>query len=68
MAVADVARKANASIGTVSRVLNRPQLVNDKTRKRVENVMAQLEFRPSTYRVLLFTQGTARVAVGGDGD
>lgn len=47
--IGDVARKAQVSISTVSRVINRPQLVNETTRSHVENVIKQLAFRPNVY-------------------
>jgi LacI family transcriptional regulator, galactose operon repressor len=45
----DVAKKAKVSISTVSRVLNRPKLVNAKTRERVETAIKQLDYRPNEY-------------------
>lgn len=45
--VADVARLAGVSVGTVSNVLNRPERVAGPTRERVEAAIAQLEFVPS---------------------
>ena len=47
LTVEDVARKAKVSISTVSRVLNRPGLVNETTRKRVEQAISQLGYRPN---------------------
>lgn len=47
--IEDVARKAQVSISTVSRVINRPQMVNETTRSRVEKVIKQLAFRPNAY-------------------
>lgn len=40
----DVAREAGVSVATVSRVLNAPDIVNAKTRARVEAVIANLGF------------------------
>ena len=37
--IEDVAKKANVSISTVSRVINRRELVNVQTRERVEKVI-----------------------------
>ncbi|KQN07619.1 MULTISPECIES: LacI family DNA-binding transcriptional regulator [unclassified Sphingomonas] len=45
--IADVAARAQVSIRTVSRVLNRSPLVNAETREKVEAVIAALQFRPS---------------------
>jgi LacI family transcriptional regulator len=42
--IRDVARLAGVSIGTVSNVLNRPHLVADTTRARVEQVIARAGF------------------------
>lgn len=43
----DVARTAGVSPKTVSRVINRDALVRDKTRERVEKVIAELGYTPS---------------------
>ncbi|WP_279582378.1 LacI family DNA-binding transcriptional regulator [Fodinicola feengrottensis] len=42
--IRDVARVAGVSIGTVSNVLNRPHMVADTTRERVEEVIARTGF------------------------
>lgn len=42
--MADVARVARVSVGTVSNVLNRPELVNPDTRERVEQAIEELSF------------------------
>ncbi|TWU29316.1 LacI family DNA-binding transcriptional regulator [Bythopirellula polymerisocia] len=47
--IEDVAKKANVSISTVSRVLNRRNIVNDKTRKRVEIAIRELNYRPNVF-------------------
>lgn len=43
----DVASLAGVSLGTVSNVLNRPDLVAPSTRSRVEDAIRELEFVPS---------------------
>lgn len=45
--IADVAATAGVSIRTVSRVINRSTKVNAETRKRVEEAVENLKFRPS---------------------
>jgi integrase len=45
--VADVAKFAEVSAGTVSNVLNRPERVTEHTRARVEAAMARLGFTPN---------------------
>jgi LacI family transcriptional regulator len=42
--IKDVATRAGVSVGTVSNVLNRPQLVSDGTRQRVLDAIAALGF------------------------
>lgn len=43
----DVARAANVSVATVSRVLNSPAIVQQDTRLRVETAITELGFHPS---------------------
>jgi LacI family transcriptional regulator len=47
ISITDVARKADVSITTVSRVLNKVPTVNKQIAQRVEDVIAQLKFRPN---------------------
>lgn len=47
--IEDVAKLANVSISTVSRVINRRQLVNEQTRKRVEEAIRELRYRPNAF-------------------
>ena len=42
--VKDVAARAGVSVGTVSNVLNRPDLVSGETRRRVQQAIAELGF------------------------
>ncbi|GAA4717488.1 LacI family DNA-binding transcriptional regulator [Isoptericola chiayiensis] len=42
--IADVAKLAEVSVGTVSNVLNRPDRVSPATRERVESAIAELSF------------------------
>ncbi|MBN1835593.1 MAG: LacI family DNA-binding transcriptional regulator [Spirochaetales bacterium] len=45
--ISDVAREADVSKATVSRVLNNPAVVNEHTRKRVLETMVSLNYTPS---------------------
>jgi LacI family transcriptional regulator len=45
--IADVARHAGVGVGTVSRVLNGGHRVSDATRKRVLEVIQELDYQPS---------------------
>lgn len=47
--IEDVAKLANVSISTVSRVINRRELVNAKTRVRVEQAIRELRYRPNAF-------------------
>jgi LacI family transcriptional regulator len=47
--IEDVARLANVSISTVSRVVNRRKLVNEETCKRVEAAIRELQYRPNAF-------------------
>ncbi|MEM8946222.1 MAG: LacI family DNA-binding transcriptional regulator [Planctomycetota bacterium] len=49
VSIEDVAKKANVSISTVSRVLNRRNIVNADTRKRVETAIRDLGYRPNVF-------------------
>ena len=49
VSIEDVAKKANVSISTVSRVLNRRNIVNVNTRKRVESAIQELDYRPNVF-------------------
>jgi len=45
----DVAKRAKVSISTVSRVLNRQNIVNAATRERVETAIEELGYRPNVF-------------------
>ncbi len=47
--IEDVARLAQVSISTVSRVINRRDLVSEKTRVRVEQAIRTLGYRPNPF-------------------
>ncbi len=49
VSIQDVAAKANVSISTVSRVLNRRNIVNEETRKRVESAISDLGYTPNVF-------------------
>lgn len=49
VSIVDVANRAEVSISTVSRVLNKRNLVNAKTRERVELAIRELGFRPNAF-------------------
>ena len=45
----DIARMANVSIATVSRVMNHSGKVSEKTRKKVEKIMAEIDYMPNAF-------------------
>ncbi|HHX76148.1 MAG TPA: LacI family transcriptional regulator, partial [Acholeplasmataceae bacterium] len=45
--IKDVAKKANVSISTVSRVINKRGYVHEDTRKLIEKSIAELGFVPN---------------------
>ncbi|MDR0366923.1 MAG: LacI family transcriptional regulator [Bifidobacteriaceae bacterium] len=51
--IVDVAREAHVSVGTASNVLNRPQVVAESTRRKVERAIDKLGFVPSRAARLL---------------
>lgn len=51
--IADVARLANVSTATVSRALQTPELVSQKTRKTVFDIVAKTGYRPNTAAKIL---------------
>jgi LacI family transcriptional regulator len=59
----DVARRANVSIKTVSRVVNKQGEVSDETRQRVLAAIDELGFRPSKVARALVTQRTETVGL-----
>jgi LacI family transcriptional regulator len=55
ISITDVARLAKVSISTVSRVINKSPSVKEKSRKRVLEVIEQLNFHPSVFAQRLAT-------------
>lgn len=58
--ITDVARLANVSTATVSRVLNTPEVVAPATAKRVREAMSELRYRPNIFAKGLVSR-TSRV-------
>lgn len=61
--IKEVSKLAGVSFKTVSRVLNREKHVADDTRRRVEDVVAQLNFRPSAAARVLAGAKSHQVAL-----
>ena len=61
--IRDVARHANVSVATVSRVLNNSALVSQETRETVMQAVAQLGYRPNANAQALATQVSDTIGV-----
>ncbi len=61
--IRDVSRRAEVSIKTVSRVMNNQDYVSVETRARVEQVMAELAFQPSSAARALAGRRSHQIAV-----
>lgn len=62
--IADIAREAGVSASTVSNVLNgRSNMMTEETLLRVQRVMADLDYRPSSVAASLATRRTASIGV-----
>jgi len=63
MKMSDVAKLANVSPATVSRVLSHPELVSVKTRKKVMEVIKQVNYKPHLVARQFRTQETKIILV-----
>jgi DNA-binding LacI/PurR family transcriptional regulator len=63
ISITDVARRANVSITTVSRVLNKVPTVNKEIAHRVEQAIGELKFRPNPTAQRL-AKGAQNTAIG----
>lgn len=59
----DVAREAGVSISTVSRVLNNNYPVKKETRKKIEEVIEKLNYKPNMLARSLITKKTSTIGV-----
>lgn len=59
----DVAKKAGVSVSTVSRVLNNGEYITEKTRKKVEEAVKKLNYRPNVIARGLRTKKTNSVGL-----
>lgn len=61
--IKDVAKEANVSMSTVSRVLNNNYPVKEETRERVEKAIEKLNFNPNILARSLINQNTKTIGV-----
>lgn len=63
MNIYDVAEKAGVSIATVSRVINNKGYVSEKTRKKINAVLAEYDYQPNAIARGLATGTTKNIAI-----
>ena len=63
MNIYDIAKKANVSVATVSRVINKSGQVRESTRKKVEKAIAEMHYTPSSVARSLSTQQTDNIGI-----
>ena len=61
--IKDVAKEAGVSIATVSRVLNDIDVVNEETKKKVQEAIKKLGYRPNIVARSLKTQRTRTIGI-----
>ena len=61
--IKDVAKKANVSVATVSRVINNTGYVNIETRKMVEDVITEIGYVPNELARSLFTKKSSIIGL-----
>lgn len=61
--IKDVAKEANVSIATVSRVLNDIDVVNQETKQRVLEAIEKLDYRPNILARSLKTQRSSTIGI-----
>ena len=59
----DVAREAGVSLATVSRVINGSNVVREKTKQKVLDVIDRLDFKPNDIARGLATSKTTTIAI-----
>jgi len=61
--IKDVAKRANVSVATVSRVINNKGYVNEHTRSLVENAIAELKYVPNEVARSLFRKSSKTIGI-----
>ena len=56
--IKDIARLADVSVGTVDRVIHGRSGVSEASKKRVEEILKQLDYQPNMYASALATRST----------
>src|SRR5690625_1306507 len=61
--IRDVAKKANVSVATVSRVINKKGYVSEETKKSVLSIIEELDYRPNDVARTLFNGKSKMIAL-----
>ena len=56
--IKDIAKMADVSVGTVDRVIHGRSGVSESSRKRVEEILKQLDYQPNMYASALASNKT----------
>ena len=63
MNIKEIAKLAGVSVATVSRVINTPSAVSDKTRERVQKIMEEQNYKPNVFARGLNAKSTNTVGI-----
>lgn len=63
MNIYDIAKEAGVSIATVSRVINGSSSVSEKTRKKIEDVMLKMGYKPNVFARGLMTNSMMTIGI-----
>lgn len=61
--IIDIAKKANVSTATVSRVINKPELVKQETREKVQQVIDDMKYTPNALARGLIIKSTKTIGI-----
>lgn len=61
--IKDIARLADVSVGTVDRVIHGRSGVSEASKKRVEEILKQLDYQPNMYASALASNKNIRLSV-----
>ena len=61
--IKDIAKMADVSVGTVDRVIHGRSGVSESSRKRVEEILKQLDYQPNMYASALASEQEVRICL-----
>ena len=63
LTIKDIARKAGVSQATVSRVINNTKTVKLETRKNIEKIIKELNYKPNPNAVMLGKKSVSAIGI-----